>query len=245
MGREHACLVGWMGYGCQVPKPDVCLASCFEKDTQFLQDGKLAKGRHICYNTRRCLMKNWKIVTLVYREIRAIARLSPWGVAALLVAIVLRQADLNANSGLFQSPPKATATAVPTTPVPTDTPLPEPTATLTEAPTVTLVPSDTPEPTASPTEVSATATMTPTEVSPTVTPIPSPDSVESAAETEGDQRYSNDDSDLKFEWSMLFDSVALGISYLWLCCGVLVLMGIPVFFVILWVVSKRRQQFEE
>jgi hypothetical protein len=41
---------------------------------------------------------------------------------------------------------------------------------------------------------------------------------------------------------MLFDSVALAVSYLWLCCGVFVLLGIPLFFLILWIASKRRQQ---
>jgi hypothetical protein len=41
---------------------------------------------------------------------------------------------------------------------------------------------------------------------------------------------------------MLFDSVALAVSYLWLCCGVFVLLGIPLFFLILWIAGKRRQQ---
>jgi hypothetical protein len=44
---------------------------------------------------------------------------------------------------------------------------------------------------------------------------------------------------------MLFDTVALAISRIWLCCGILVLVGIPVGFGILWVASKRRGQQEE
>jgi hypothetical protein len=44
---------------------------------------------------------------------------------------------------------------------------------------------------------------------------------------------------------MLFDSVALGLTYMWLCCGVLVLFGIPVVFVILWVASKRQAQAQD
>jgi flagellar biosynthesis/type III secretory pathway M-ring protein FliF/YscJ len=44
---------------------------------------------------------------------------------------------------------------------------------------------------------------------------------------------------------MLFDSVALGVSYLWLCCGILLVTGIPVVFVILWVVSNRRKREEQ
>lgn len=46
-------------------------------------------------------------------------------------------------------------------------------------------------------------------------------------------------SGLLFDWGMLFDSVALAMTYIWLCCGVLVLAGIPVVFVVLWMASKR------
>jgi hypothetical protein len=38
---------------------------------------------------------------------------------------------------------------------------------------------------------------------------------------------------------MLFDSVALGLTYVWLACGVLILLGIPAFFGVLWLVSRR------
>ena len=60
----------------------------------------------------------------------------------------------------------------------------------------------------------------------------------------GADRYA-EDANLAFDWGMLFDSVALGVSYLWLCCGVLFLFAVPVGFVVLWVVSKRREAQEE
>jgi hypothetical protein len=44
---------------------------------------------------------------------------------------------------------------------------------------------------------------------------------------------------------MLFDSVALLLSYLWLCCGGLLFLAVPLMFVILWVASRRRQEQEE
>jgi hypothetical protein len=44
---------------------------------------------------------------------------------------------------------------------------------------------------------------------------------------------------------MLFDSLALGASYVWLCCGILLLLGIPAVFVALWAASKRRAEQEE
>jgi hypothetical protein len=44
---------------------------------------------------------------------------------------------------------------------------------------------------------------------------------------------------------MLFDSVALFLSYAWLCCGGLVFLAVPLIFIVLWVASKRRQPQEE
>jgi hypothetical protein len=44
---------------------------------------------------------------------------------------------------------------------------------------------------------------------------------------------------------MLFDSLALGATYIWMCCGALVLFGVAFLFVILWVASKRFRQPEE
>jgi hypothetical protein len=44
---------------------------------------------------------------------------------------------------------------------------------------------------------------------------------------------------------MLVDSAALALSYAGLCCGVLIFLSIPVFFLVLWLASKRREQGEE
>jgi hypothetical protein len=103
---------------------------------------------------------------------------------------------------------------------------------LTETPTATPRPSDTP------------ATVTPTA---TETPVPSPtlDESEGTLEPDEEGRYPDEDSNVAFEWGMLLDTVALAISRIWLCCGILVLLGIPVAFVVLWVASKRRGQQEE
>jgi hypothetical protein len=86
----------------------------------------------------------------------------------------------------------------------------------------------------------------PTEATATVTPEASP-TVEATVEPtpDGSQRYADEDSNLKFEWGMLFDSVSLFLSYLWLCCGVLIFLAIPVVFIALWVAGKRRQPPEE
>ena len=191
-------------------------------------------------------MDKLKFATLLRRELRAVLRLAPWVLVSLLLAAALWRTDLAAVSGLFQSPPSATATSEP----PTATPTEEPTALATETPTVEL-PTDTPTPEATvPPTVPPAATSSATAL-PTATLEPSPTPGETTPEpttttevgTE-DSRY-NENADLAFDWGTLFDSVALGVSYLWLCCGILLLFAVPVTFVVLWVASKRREAQEE
>jgi hypothetical protein len=169
-------------------------------------------------------MKNLELVRLVRREARGMRKLVPWVVVSLLLAAVLWRTDLGATSGLFQSPATVTPTAA--------TPISSPTPTATESPTATARPSATP------------GTPTPTA---TDTPIasPTPEGGQGTQEPDEEGRYPDEDSNVAFEWGMLFDTVALAISRIWLCCGILVLVGIPVGFGILWVASKRRRQQEE
>jgi cytoskeletal protein RodZ len=183
-------------------------------------------------------MKNLELVRLVRREARGMRKLVPWVVVSLLLAAVLWRTDLGATSGLFQSPATVTPTTEPTTstPEPTTptpaTPISSPTPTATESPTATARPSATPG------TPKPTATDTPI-------PSPTPEGDQGTQEPDEEGRYPDEDSNVAFEWGMLFDTVALAISRMWLCCGVLVLVGIPVGFGILWVASKRRGQQEE
>lgn len=183
-------------------------------------------------------MRNLELVRLVRREARGIRKLIPWVLVSLLLAAVLWRTDLAATSGLFQSPATLTPTTEPTTPTtepatPTPaTPTQSPTPMVTESPTATPRPSDTP------TAITPTATDTPV-------PSPTLDEGQGTQEPDEEGRYPDEDSNVAFEWGMLFDTVALAISRIWLCCGILVLLGIPVGFVVLWVASKRRGQQEE
>jgi hypothetical protein len=97
-----------------------------------------------------------------------------------------------------------------------------------------MVPTNSPTPTPVPTETPVSPT--PTALPPTVTSSPAPDEV-----GEGD-RYATEDSNLLFDWKLLFDSVALGLSYVWLCCGGLLIVGIVIFFVVLWTSARKRQK---
>ncbi|MGD8623258.1 MAG: hypothetical protein PVJ34_01885 [Anaerolineae bacterium] len=188
-------------------------------------------------------MRKSKLARWAGREARAILKLSPWIAVALFLVAAFWGSDTAALSGLFQSPPTLTPTVSAT-----DTP--EATATLppTEVPaeTPTLPPTETPLP------PTATVTDTPLPAATEADLAPPGDEtpgVEGTPGQEGDQddrqRYAEGESDLKFEWPMLFDSVALGLSYAWLCCGVLILVGIPLIFIVLWVASRSRRGTEE
>jgi len=205
-------------------------------------------------------IKTRRIGRRLGKELKAAIKLSPLALAALLLVVVSWRSDSIATSGLFQSSPVESptvvppATATPTTPPVqvTDTPvppgggtptteatLPVPTVTLTAVPTATVTaePTLTPEPslTVEPTLTQGTATPTPTGATATG---------EAEATPDDRARYPEGDSNLEFEWGMLFDSVSLFLSYAWLCCGVLVFLAVPVVFIVLWVASKRRQQQE-
>jgi len=197
-------------------------------------------------------MKMGKISQQLGREFKAAIRLSPLALVALLLVVMLWRSDSAANSGLFQSSPVQTPVSTPTAPpvLPTWT-VPGVQETATTMPPTggtptaeATLPVPTEPPTAIPIETaSAEPTQTPgMDSTPTVTA-----SATSEVEATPDDRarYPEGESNLQFEWGMLFDSVSLFLSYAWLCCGVLIFLAVPLVFIVLWVAGKRRQQQEE
>jgi hypothetical protein len=185
-------------------------------------------------------MDKRKAGKLLRREMGVWLKLSPWVLVSLLLAALLWRTDIAAVSGLFQSPQTPTATQPPTV-FPTELPTETPTELPTEAPTQVPTEVPTQTPLAIPTNTSVpTGTVAPASATSVFSPT-----VELEATPAGSERYPAEDTSLKFDWGVLFDSLALGISYVWLCCGVLLFVTIPVVFVILWVVSKRRQEQEQ
>lgn len=178
-----------------------------------------------------------------------------WVVATLLLGSFVLEVGSSARSGLFQSPPSDADTppAEPSAPVPDETPVLTPTLTVTSTldvtPTVPVPPTNEPVPSPEPVEQVAEPTAvppTPAGVQETPTTEPAPTEPPVVDEPEGTpQRYVDDESTVRFEYGQLFDSVALGASYLWLCCGVLVLILIPVLFITLWIASRRRKSLAE
>ncbi|MBN1661076.1 MAG: hypothetical protein JXA93_21965 [Anaerolineae bacterium] len=182
--------------------------------------------------------------------LRAVCQLGPWIVLSLFLVAVLGQADSAALAGLFQSPPTVTPTTE-ALPTPTPTIETEPTVTPTLEATPTLTPTIEPTPTLAPTSLPL-----PTEA-PDLQPAPTVESIEAQpitatmpVDSEGVEpgsvpvrdRYPDEGSNLEFEWGMLFDSMALGLSYVWLCCGALFMLLLPLFFLALWVAARRRRQ---
>jgi hypothetical protein len=62
---------------------------------------------------------------------------------------------------------------------------------------------------------------------------------------ETEMRYADGESDLRFDWGALADSLALMLSYAWLLCGGLLLIAVPLLFVALWLRSRRSAEPEE
>jgi hypothetical protein len=200
-------------------------------------------------------MKRLEIGRRMQQEIRGLLKLSPLVLASLVLVAMLWRTDSAAISGLFQSspvetpPPSLTPTSTPEAAV-TATGTLQPTAiespgvTSTADPTESVVPAET-STEVPPTETALpTATSVPTELPPTDTPVPSStaETAEPEATSDESQRYPEGESNLRFEWGMLFDSVALFFSYAWLCCGILLFIAIPFLFFVLWRASASRQE---
>ena len=172
------------------------------------------------------------------QEMRGVLRVSPLVLASLVLVALLWGTDSATVSGLLQSSP------VETPPNLTPTTQPSPTATNTVAPTEPVVPSETPT-VVPPTETLApTETPLPTEPPPTDTPVPSA-TAEPEEPLDESQRYPEEESNLRFEWAMLFDSMSLLFSYIWLCCGILLFIAVPLFFFVLWRTSADRREDAE
>jgi len=174
--------------------------------------------------------------TVSVPRLRPALSLVPWLGLLCLFGLVLWRPGALATAGLFQSDlptptESATSTSVVETPV---SPPISPTLTLTSPLTGTL-PTSTwtaqPEPSPGP---SATATW-----SPTALPEPTPGAEVTPSEG-AEPRYPVGQADLKFRWRTLIDSIALGVSYLWLVCGIALFVLLGVAFAWAWLRGRRR-----
>lgn len=178
-------------------------------------------------------------------------RLGPLVLASLVIMVLVWRTDSTATSGLFQSSPVETpAVQTPTATIEvTETSTPQatgPVETSTVGPTESAVPLETPtEPPL--TEMPSSTVTSPAEPIPTETPVATTTSETAEPESTADenQRYPEEDSNLRFEWGMLFDSLALFFSYAWLFCGILLFIAVPLLFFFLWRASDRRKEEDQ
>jgi hypothetical protein len=193
-----------------------------------------------------------RVTGLARRTGRATTWLAWLGVA-LVIAAVLSPGTVTASRLAFQSapptptpvPPPPTPTPVP--PPPTETPVPPPPPTETpvqpapvpptQAPPATAVPSE-PTPTPmQPPPPSIAPTVSPTPVmlpAPTSTPLPPPPPL--PPPTPPPVSGSNQPI---VNWIKFWDTIAVTLAYPWLCCGVALILLVPVVLLFLEIKGRR------
>ena len=173
---------------------------------------------------------------------RAVAWL-PWLIVALLVTWLLWPEWTTPSQLLYQSPllsppqvtpPPPTDTPVP--PPPADTPVPLPTDTPL-LPTETPVPSPTVEaPTEVPTPTNTLTAQAPTPAIATATPTP----VTLVPPPSEDTQQSVGTGVSVINWTKFWDTVMVAVAYPWLCCGIALLLLVPVGLIYLEIKGRRR-----
>jgi hypothetical protein len=182
----------------------------------------------------------------------------PWLGVALVVAAVLSPGTVTASLLAFQSP--STPTPVPPTPVPppptptpvppapptetpvppappTETPVQPPPVPPTQAPPATAVPSEpTPTP-VQPPPPTLVPTMFPTPVmlpasTPTLLPPPPPLPPPTPPQVSGSNQPI-------VNWVKFWDTIAVTLAYPWLCCGVGLILLVPVVLLFLEIKGRR------
>ena len=168
----------------------------------------------------------------------------------IAITLTLFIADNNAIADkLFQSPASPPAQPTPTQPPPTEQPPAEP-------PPAEPPPAEQP-PAQPPVEP---AESVPEFESPVPEPLPEggepPPFVQPTVETRADDffeeesSFSDEDeeassSNFIWDWAELIDSVVVSSAYVWLCCGVVLLLLIPLFFLFLQIRGQIKIQREE
>ena len=166
-----------------------------------------------------------------------------WLALALVVAAVLSPGTVTASLLAFQSSPAATplpptATPPPPPPPPTATPIqPTPGAPTSAPPTIVPTPTPIPgQPTQPAPAPTVPLTATPTLLAfPTQTPtLPPPPPTPTLVQISG-----GSSSEPIINWVKFWDTVAVTLAYPWLCCGVALLLLVPVILLYLEIKGRR------
>ncbi len=197
-----------------------------------------------------CILRAFEpILTVLHPRADRPTTWLPWLAAALLVAAVLSPGPVTASILAFQSspaatplpptptpppppPPPPTSTPAPPPP-PTSTPIPPTPAPTTVVPTPTPIPGQPTQPAPSPT---VPLTATPTVLAfPTQTPtLPPPPPTPTLVQISGGSA-----NEPIINWVKFWDTVAVTLAYPWLCCGVALLLLVPVVLLYLEIKGRR------
>lgn len=194
------------------------------------------------------------------RQLARTAAWLPWLGLALLVAAALAPGTVTASRLAFQSPEEPTPIPpTPTIPLPTDTPIPlPPTPTLPppapptptpevpapdQAPTQ-VIPTQEPAPTLEqPTQAAPPPVVEPTQPPPTppeATSLPQPTSTRRPAPAPQQRPPASAEADQPvINWVKFWDTVAVLLAYPWLCCGVGLLLLVPLVLLFLEIKGRR------
>jgi hypothetical protein len=169
----------------------------------------------------------------------------PWLGVALVIAAVLSPGTVTASLLAFQSSPPPTPvppTPTPVPPPPTSTPVPPSPPTSTPVQPTPVPPTQAP-PQPTPTQVqpiqpvpspSLTPTMPPT---PVMLPVPTPTLLPPLPPPTL-QPVSGSNQPI-VNWVKFWDTIAVTLAYPWLCCGVALLLLVPVILLLLEIKGRR------
>jgi hypothetical protein len=195
---------------------------------------------------------------MAHRARRAKGWIACLGIA-LIMAAILAPGTVTASRFAFQSPPPEEPTPLPTDtplPLPTDTPVPPPPPESSATPIVpteppveppTLPPAESPIPAETPTSTplpvvptaTLTVTLTPSAEPPRGTPLPVPTDTPEPSPEDSQEPPADEPGAAIINWVKFWDTMAVTIAYPWLCCGVGLLLLVPLVFLFLEIKGRR------
>jgi hypothetical protein len=189
------------------------------------------------------------LLSTLYSQARRAAVWLPWLAAALLLAAALAPGTAVASRLAFQSPqsplPPARATPVPAKPTPpparqpTRPPASQPTQPPAEQPTQPPAEQPTQPPAGQPTQPPAPGQATPTPspaAKATQSPAPSP----TARPTRTPTPEPEAEGEATINWVKFWDTLVVWLAYPWMCCGVGLLLLVPLILLYLEISGRRR-----
>jgi hypothetical protein len=191
------------------------------------------------------------LLSALRRRARLTAAWLPWLGIALLVAAALSPGTVTASRLMFQSPAQPTPippTPTPVPPPPTSTPVPPPptpppaevapTQAPPEPPPTEAVPGQEP----APVEEQPTQEVLSPSAEPTVPPPALPEPTPPIQDTEVPAKPLPPEAEIDqpiVNWVKFWDTLAVTFAYPWLCCGIALLLLVPVVLLFLEIKGRR------